>query len=170
MTDNARVRICLKTGEVELEGSENFVDRSLEKLRDIFDIIRTAKETENGGDSEEYPSEELSEAAPSSGSIPVPESFGEWLHKFPRAISQVDKVLVAGYYAQKMSLTEDFKTNQARKLLLEQGEKLTNPSHSLKALERNRHVIRLKKEGKKLNLFRVSRDGTDRLRFLLEPK
>jgi hypothetical protein len=142
----ARLRINLSAREFEVEGSEAFVGTWAERfseLLDRLDLPPPAKET----------------AAPAA--LPGDESFGELLHKLPRTATDVDRMLVAGHFAQMRRADRSFATGEASTLLTEQGIKVGNPSQCVKQNLLARRIF--KHEGR----YRVAQQGLDHLRRLL---
>lgn len=168
MTEATRVRINIKTGEIEFEGNQAFVESQLAKLPELLNALKIAKsvktEEGTGGDEEE---EVLGEGS-SSGKelLAVPTTFGAWYNKFPGSLKQTDQVLIAGYFVQHNSKDKIFKTIEANKALKDQSVKVANAADSLKDLLDSKLVFIVKKEGK-LALFRVSDKGEGHLLKLL---
>jgi hypothetical protein len=171
---NTRVKINLLTGEIELEGSETFVENQLENLDSIVELLLAAKGEQLD---DEMEVEELEDAASSNGTVsnsnPVapkelemPSSFGEWMHKFRDDIDGNDKALFTAYYVQKQSPQNDFKTREVNNSLKEHGIKLPNPSESLKRLVAKKLIFQTRKNGT-VKFFRVSQDGLQHLKSLL---
>lgn len=165
MSDNTRIKININTGEIEFEGSEEFVISQLSSLPTTLNMIcdlipkkqeslrKREKEIETGKDAE------VSDIT--SGELIIPDNFGEWLNKFPPKMQQTEQMLIAGYFHQnKLSPDNMFKTIQANKLLIEQGVKVSNPADCMLRLKELKRVFVAKKDGK-LNLFRVSKPGED---------
>ncbi|WP_372876727.1 hypothetical protein [Spongiibacter marinus] len=176
--ENTKVKINLKTGEIEFEGSEEFVQHQMDSLDSIIDLLSssvvsgTSPESNQSSISNEV--EELSEneiAQESSNhngdSLAVPESFGEWMHRFKDSINDIEKALVTAFYVQNQSDKNDFKTLEVNKSLRDHGIKLSNPSRSLKLLEEKKYLFQTRKEGQKVRFMRVSQDGMSHLKSLL---
>ena len=172
MSNTTRVKINVKTGEIEFEGSETFVEKKLAELKGLMDLISSSL-PEGGIGKAGYASAEESgiETAKIQGKqeIQVPKNFGEWYHKFPDKLQQTDQVLIAGYFTQSKSSGDIFKTSQANKVLKDQGIKVANAAASLKQLQDAKRVFVVKKEGK-IALFRVSDKGQVYLSKLLNKR
>jgi len=159
MSENTRIRININTGEIEFEGTENFVKNQLENLPILIENISKLISTK-----EERP-QKLEEApkhpkATITNEQKMPDSFGEWFNSFPVNLSQAELVLIAASYQQKCSEKNNFETNQVNKLLLEQGIKVANAADSLKSLQQSKYVFITGKRGK-LNVYRVSKNGVN---------
>lgn len=115
----ARLRVNLQAREFEVEGTEAFVGRYAARIEALL--------------------RRLEAGAPAAANVPaaaepVPEatSFGELLQTLPRAATDVDRMLLAGWFLQRRAAERSFATAGANRLLLEQGVKLGNPSQSVK--------------------------------------
>jgi hypothetical protein len=150
----ARLRINLSQREFEVEGSEDFVNAYVARFEDwLAQLDQTA--------------EPAPRPAPGARPEPVPrqigaaQTFGELLHRLPRAASDVDRVLLAGYFSYLRSPDKSFSTGDANTLLTEQGIKVGNPSQSV------RQNLLAKRVFKHQGRYRVSQTGIDYLRQLL---
>ena len=157
MENSARIRINLSTKEFEVEGSEQFVKEYAEKIENLLSTFANPKsptlplKTDNGVSSTP------------TGNTELPTSFGEYLHQFPKSITNVDRMLIAGFYAQSNSEDNAFVTSSADDLLQEQGVKVTNPPDSIAKNKNAKRVFAVEK-GK----FRVSHTGVAHINKLLE--
>lgn len=158
MVEQARVRISLSAGELEVEGDEAFLAQYAEAINTLIGRLEdrpiqlsTPVQTGGGG------------ASPSGVQAPTAEEreFGEVLHSLPSGASGSDRMLVAGWYAQRTSADNAFSTGDANQLLLGQGIKLSNPSQALKG------AIGAKRVFKVGSRYRVSRTGEEHLRSLI---
>ena len=143
MADGAtRLRINLAQREFEVEGSEAFVRGWAERIGGLLERLDDppAKPSGNG----------VAAAAPPGG-----QSFGEWLHRLPRNVTDVDRILVAGHFAQNRRADRSFATGEANALLTEQGIKVGNPSQCV------RQNLVAKRVFKHLGRYRVSQSGLD---------
>lgn len=152
----ARLRINLSQREFEVEGSEGFVGAYAERfdawLASLSDTLESAAAPERAPQA----------LAPSPrAAAPAAQSFGELLHQLPRAASDVDRILAAGYFAYLRSADRSFSTGEANTLLTEQGIKVGNPSQCV------RQNLIAKRVFKHLGRYRVSQSGLDYLRQML---
>lgn len=174
ITKPTRARINFKTGEVELEGSEQFVKGQLANIDVIADHIALLSTNNSLGEESIIEQDKIADfaeeeqkklASTSEQELQVPKNFGEWLHGFKDNISDLDKALITAYYVQKQSPQNEFKTSEVNKFLQEHGIKLSNPSNSLRSLSEKRLLFQIRREGK-LKYMRVSTDGANHLQSL----
>lgn len=165
MSNSTVVRINLKSGEIEIQGTEEFVERQLANLDSLLVTISSSGNTtpfsppqERRKRGEEQITDEASE---------LPGTFGEWLNRFPRDLTDQDMALVAGRYVQNDSDSSEFKTSQVTSMLKGQGIKLANTSHSIKRLITKKLAFVTRKEGR-ISYYRLSKDGEERVMLLLE--
>ena len=169
-----RLKINLSQGEFEIEGSEAFVERYAERIDSLFANLEDARNidhtatgvgtTANSGNVSSTTS--APNASPANGTAKdghAPEHLGEWLEHMPRSATDVDRLLLAGYYAQLRSADQCFGTGEANALLTDQGIKVGNPSQCVK---QNLVAKRVFKHHRR---YRVSQTGLDQLRQLLGP-
>lgn len=149
---STRLRINLAQGEFEVEGSEAFVKAYAERFEALLERLNGAAAA--------APPKGLLQGVPVEGP-PVPPSFGEIVQKLPRTASDVDRILVAGHFAQLRSPDKSFSTADANALLTEQGIKVGNPSQCV------RQNLVAKRVFKHQGRYRVSQAGVDQLRQLL---
>jgi len=169
MSERAVVSINLSLGEIRVEGSESFVKEQIENLEQLLKSIGASKKSnpaapQNSPDKE--PSEEKSGSEITSGDITgtlqVPEVFGEWLHSFKDKTSDQEKALIAAYFIQTKSDANDFKTSEVTKFLTDHGIKLSNASATLKQIEGKKLIFQTRKPSK-ISYKRVSQDGIKHL-------
>lgn len=156
----AKIRINYTEREVEIEGSELFVREQLESFADTLEAFASNNDvqdeiSENSG--EHVVLDPNSQKASSK----LPETFGEYLSRFSRDISQDEQILVSGYFVQSKSPDNAFSTKEANDLLKEQGTKVSNPAQSVINGKKAKRIFALQK-GK----FRISTDGIDHINTL----
>lgn len=149
---DARIRISLSSGELEIAGSESFIDKYSETLNIMLQRLR-----------EEKPSSLPTGSSPPDVSVQSsrnPGQFGEALLAFSNSATDTDRMLLAGAFAQGNSADNTFATGEASQLLIEQGIKPSNPSQ---CMTNNLKAKRVFKVGSR---YRVSKQGEDHLRKL----
>jgi hypothetical protein len=145
----ARLRINLTEGEFEVEGSEQFVRGYAPRLEAWLDRLQASVEPATAAD---------------AGPVAPPataQSFGELLQHLPRAVTDVDRMLLAGHFAHLRSADRSFSTGEASALLTEQGVKVGNPSQCV------RQSLVAKRVFKHQGRYRVSQTGIDHLRQMV---
>jgi hypothetical protein len=147
----AKLRINLAQREFEVEGSESFVAAYTERLDRLL-----ARLTESSGTA---PGTQPVAGSAGDG-LSTTGTFGELLQRLPRSATDVDRILVAGFFAQKGG-DNGFGTGEANTLLTEQGVKVGNPSQCVKQNLLAKRVF--KHQGR----YRVSQIGLDYLRQLI---
>ena len=148
----AKLRINLVQREFEVEGSESFVRTYAERLDQLLGRLMQQPGAAPGAPGS---------ARPDGDALPGTGTFGELLHRLPRAATDVDRMLVAGYFAQQRGADNGFATGEANTLLTEQGVKVGNPSQCVKLNLLAKRVF--KHQGR----YRVSQIGLDHLRQLI---
>jgi hypothetical protein len=148
----AKLRINLTQREFEVEGSESFVRAYAERLDQLL-----ARLTEQPAATRKT----QGSIRPDGDALPDAGTFGELLQRLPRTATDVDRMLVAGYFAQQRGADNGFATGEANTLLTEQGVKLGNPSQCVKQNLLAKRVF--KHQGR----YRVSQIGLDHLHQLV---
>ena len=166
MENKAKIRINLNSREFEIEGSEEFVNSHATKIESFLELLKVTPITPLPPKQDLVTSTSVvntvAQLPTTNGTEAIPETFGEFYHNMPKTSKEIDKILVAGYYAQKTSSDNSFSTNDASKLLLEQGIKLSNPAMFITRNEKAKNLIKLSK-GK----FRISKTGNEYIQQLL---
>ncbi len=157
-----RLRINLSQGEFEVEGSEAFVERYAARIDALFAGLASGRNAEPAP-ALPAANTETTDAGSPNGAGHAPSHLGEWLEHMPRSATDVDRMLLAGYYAQLRSGDRCFGTGEANALLTDQGIKVGNPSQCVK---QNLVAKRVFKHHRR---YRVSQTGLDQLRQLLGP-
>jgi hypothetical protein len=160
MENSTRIYVNLSSKEFEVEGSEQFVKEYYEKIESLMSTLPniTPPPQVHFETGRSQPPAGLSEAK-------FPSTFGEYFNYFPRNITDVDKILVAGYFSSSQSGDKTFSTGDARKLLTQQSIKLSNPSRSLQQNKTSKKIFSTPG-----GRFQVSQIGIDYINNLLEKK
>lgn len=156
----SRIHISLSSGELEIQGSEEFVSQYADSIEDLLNRLRSepvpVASTPPVPASSIHPSTKPSSPPSSDGGL---EPFGEVLHSLGSKTG-TDQILLAGYYASEASADGTFATVEANKLLIEQGIKLSNASQSLKNLLTAKRVFKVGSR------YKVAKSGMDYLKAL----
>lgn len=157
VAEQARVRISLSASELEVEGAEEFVAQYAQSIKILISRL------ENQPIQSPTPVQAApAGASPGRADAPTEQrEFGEVLHSLPSNATGADRILVAGWFAQKSGADNTFSTGEANQLLLGQGIKLSNASQALKG------AISAKRVFKVGSRYRVSRTGEEHLRSLI---
>ncbi len=144
MESKTRIRINLNTREIEFEGSESFIEKYDDIIKEFIEKIKSTqpfKASESFSETYPKPTEyvrpsenDAGQPATTNLSNGLPDSFGEYYTKFPRNIKVIDKILIAAYYAQNKNDETLFLPKDAADLLTEQNVQITNASAFIKAL------------------------------------
>lgn len=159
MNSNAKIKISLIAREIEIEGTEEFIKSQSDKIdRFLALLVHTPMKASviKPATNEEV---KVNDLLKENDDI---SSFGEYFHKLSKTATDLEKILIAGHFAQTKSTDNTFTTREASSLLLEQAVKLPNASTSLKRNVRSKHLIVISK-GK----FRVSQEGLDYINKLI---
>ncbi len=155
MPSEAHIRIKPSTGEIDIEGNEQFVNKMLDRFTLLI------------GDKAETPSK-LTKSTPAQkkrgggpGDLKVPGTFGEFLHLFSELTDQ-DKVLVAAYFIQSNDPDDVFKTRAVNKLLKDHRIKIANAALAVKRHSTAKRVFTVR-----AGVYRVSKPGISYLKELL---
>lgn len=161
MSETAKFKINLRAGEIEIEGSEDFVEKQIKTLESLLVLVKQGGSSFADDNTEKSTSVEGISGLPEIGHADknnIPDTFGEWMHTFKSEIMDLDKALITARFVQSKSKSNDFKTSEVNKALKEHGIKLSNPSASLASLVDKKLMFQTRKEGT-LKYLRVSEDG-----------
>jgi hypothetical protein len=150
------VRINLAQSEIEVEGTEAFVEGFRPQLDVLLDRLSLALAGVQV--SPEPTSPPLSKSTLATTELPP---FGEYLHFLPQSATEVDRMLAAGFYLQQLSTDDSFATGDANKRLTEHGIKIGNASQCVRQSIAARRVFSVQR-----GRFRVSQQGRTYLRQL----
>jgi hypothetical protein len=168
MAAEGRVRISLATGELEIEGTSEFVKQYDDAISDMLDRLASQPfsppsgtgqndRTAGAGNGDETDRLDATQTVAVSSGL----ELGEALHALPKNSTGTDKILVGAWYAQKSNSENDFTTLSANKLLIEQGIKLTNAAQCIKQNVGAKRVFKIRG-----NRWRISQSGVEHLASL----
>jgi hypothetical protein len=159
-----KIRINLSQAEIEIEGSEEFVEKHLKNIENylqLSDKIIPAKPATEAGHSSEDPQSNQSKKS-GNNEVKLPSNFGEWIHKTPSNATDPIKVVVAGYYIQKHSESNSFNSSSVNELLKDHGIKVANVSTTIRRLVDAKKIFQAGKEEGLLS-YRLSRESEQEL-------
>lgn len=163
------IRINLSAGEIEIQGTEEFVERHLSRVDEIVQSVASLEKHLGEGQVARPDKTPLNDSsiAPTA-QVGVPDYFGEWMYQFPKDdLTEADKALVAAYFAQQHSDDDDFATGDVTDTLGEVGIELSNASRSLGRLSDERKLYKTRREGR-YQRYKVSEEGVEHLKSLRE--
>ncbi len=155
MPAEGRIRISLASGELEVEGTLEFVDKYEKSIKDML------RRLEEEPIPVRKPREVGARAVSAAGSDDIGD-FGEVLHGLPKSATGADQMLVAGWFAQKASTDNAFTTADGNKLLVGQAVKLSNPSQAMRGNLAAKRVFKVSGDR-----WRISKQGDEHLKTLL---
>jgi hypothetical protein len=154
METQARIRINLSQGELEVEGSESFVERWADPLRTMLARLLEGGSSAPAASPAALP-RNLTETSPFG-------SFGEFIHHLPSDATEVDRMLAAGFWCQQNNPDRTFTTAEASRRLAEHGFRIGNPSQCVRQSIMAKRVFMVQK-----GRYRVSHHGKHYLRQLM---
>ncbi len=160
----AKIRINLSQSEIEIEGSEEFVEKHIKKIEDylqLCEIKNHAKPAAKSVHSDEESSSNQSKKDRESEEQ-LPSNFGEWIHKTPSNATDSVKVIFAGYYNQKHSESNSFNSSTVNQLLKDHGIKVANVSTTIKRLVDAKKIFQVGKAEGLIN-YRLTRESEQEL-------
>ncbi len=156
MNERARIRINLSQGELEVEGSEAFVERWTYPLRTLLDrLLEGGPAAVPATSGAALPLRATAESSPLG-------SFGEFVHHLPSGATEVDRMLAAGFWCQQHNPDRAFTTAEASRRLAEHGFRIGNPSQCVRQSIMAKRVFVVQK-----GRYRVSHHGKHYLRQLM---
>jgi hypothetical protein len=154
LSDHARLKISLSQREIEIEGSEAFVEGWAERLAELIAYFPAGNGTEPNAT---IPAE--TPAKPSELG-----AFGEFIQQLPNAATEVDKMLAAGLWVQRQSVDDAFSTGDASRHLTEHGIRVGNPSQCVRQSLMAKRLFMLQR-----GRYRISQQGLTYLRQIIGP-
>ncbi len=119
----AKLRVNLQEREFEVEGSEAFVATYGARIEQLLHrLVEGARGAPAAGDPPPV------EARPTDDTGGI----GALLHALPRNATDVDRMLLAGWYVQAGNAERSFTTADANRHLVDHGIKVGNASQSVK--------------------------------------
>jgi hypothetical protein len=157
-----KIRISLTTREVEFEGDLQLIKENFgEYIEDYLKALK--KDHPKNSESKQHSSfhEAPRSPEPNFDSSSIPDNFGEFFSKYPKSLSNVDKILLASYYIQNTAEGKCFTVKDAEDILIDQGVSLSNAGVFNKSNISTKRVFKL--SGKN---FRVSDTGVEYIKTL----
>jgi hypothetical protein len=160
VTERSRIRINLAQAEIEVEGTEAFIEGFRPQIDALLERLPEARATLAVGARATPPAAVTATRLAAASPLELP-PFGEYLHHLPTSATEVDRMLAAGFYLQQLAADDSFATGDANKRLAEHGIKIGNPSQCVRQSLTARRVFAVTR-----GRFRVSQQGRAYLRQL----
>src|ERR1700743_3765812 len=107
-TNKISIRINLESREFEIEGDIKYIDDKFGAyIKECLEIIKSTKTVKKTDESQTVKATESANNDIKNNSL-ISDSFGEYFNRFPKTLSNVDKLLLACYYIQAKSATKSF--------------------------------------------------------------
>jgi hypothetical protein len=145
------IRIDYGNRVFEASGTREDVDEYLERFASLLAEFQSHPAT--------AVVDESSSPVPSEA---TPAEFGEYFHRFGDGLTDVDRVLLAGHFAQLSNGRGSFTTRDANELLVNQGVKVANASECVRRALGTRRVFGIGK-----GEYKVSAQGVEYIRSLM---
>ncbi|MFC1733393.1 hypothetical protein ACFL6I_24095 [candidate division KSB1 bacterium] len=180
MGEKTRFRVNIKTGVIELEGNQKFVKEQIKNLPELINSI-SAGDT-NKAKKSEFEETEHSKSIVKEKVAPkklvkqqvrepkvakTNNEFIDWMKNYKPELKQVENVLLCGYYTQKRTSNQPFRTSDVSKLLKDINVKVSNITSTLYLLNRNKKVEITETKGR-TSFFKVTTVGEKYLVSLLK--
>lgn len=156
----AKIRINMSQAEIEIEGSEEFVEKHIKKMGDYFQLCETiipAKSAAKASHSSEDPSSNQLKNGDECDKQ-LPSTFGEWINKAPSNATDSVNVIFAGFYNQKHSEGNCFNSSSVNQLLKDHGIKVANVSTTIKRILEAKKIFQVGKVEGLIN-YRLTRES-----------
>ncbi len=167
---SAKIKVNLTSGEIEVAGSEKFIEKKLKDLPVIIDALRSQLDPGAAvlADSKSKAKRKAGKSA-AGGSKKQSSSdseFQSWHDRYPKKLSQNDSLILTGLYLQRTTREKAFTGSSVNALLEEQGDKISNPSVCLSQLVRDKKVVQAGKEGRRV-FYKLTAGGQKHAESLL---
>jgi hypothetical protein len=161
-----KIRINLNSREFEVQGEQEIIFKNFgELIKEYLDSIKkepiiknVSEEPHNKGvkPATNYQSTE-------GANEPLPDNFGEFYHKFPKTLSNVDKLLVACLFVQANSEGKYYTLKEANDLLIQQGVKLSNANAFNAANNETKRIFKISSKN-----YKVSDIGVEYIKSMIQ--
>jgi hypothetical protein len=163
-TQQMKIRISLISREVEFEGDLQLIKENFgEHIEDYLKALKKEPPSTPIEKKQNVNHQTSISVTSNPGAGSIPDNFGEFYSKFSKNLSNVDKILLAGYFVQSSSEGKCFTVKESSDLLIEQGVSLSNPGVFNKANISSKRIFKL--SGKN---FRVSDTGSEYIKSLIQ--
>lgn len=163
MNELSKIRILANNIEIEIQGTEQFINSHLENLEIYIErmgktLVSNDVEVKNRVNDKEEKQVNID--------IPLPKYFVEWYRMFPEKISLKDKYLIASLFVQETSDSKNFKSSHVRVKLKEIGVVLSNSPNTALELSRSGYYRKMDVDSGR-NIYEFTHLGIERIKELL---
>lgn len=149
-----KFKVNIHTGEIDLEGDQEFVSSTIDKLPKIIAEMRNSL-AETNGDS---PSPNVLRK-----SLIDPDSdYQAFRSKFKEGASDSMRCMIAGYFLS--SKQKHFKSSEVTRILSEHDKKPANTSASLIGLVGRGLIVDSGVDGEKIKIYKITEKGENYLK------
>lgn len=160
-----KIRIKFSDCELEIEGSEAFVEKQYAKIEPYFReakknpvVTPTSVKKDNITHIDNKKISTSQTTTDLKNEQDFSNIFGEWIQKLPSDATDLQTVLHAGYYCQRQNENNTFDGSAVNKLLIGHSIKLSNPSARIKDLLDAKKIFLVEKNGR-IPKFRLTREA-----------
>lgn len=170
-SNTSSIRINLSTLEIEVVGSEDFVNEILDKSETLEKMAAVIAK-HSGRASQSLKGEPASTSNDSANdtshdTTDLPGEVGEWLINFPvRDLTQAELALLGAYYLSQSGEVEQFSSQDVADLLDQAGIKISNPSREMNKLADDQYIYK-SEERRNKKLYKMHLNGRDSVKEMV---
>lgn len=171
-SETSSIRVNLSTREIEVVGSEDFINEILdepETLEKIAAVIakHSYRSVSQSSDKAASSVHGNGTGETSNSEMDLPDEVGEWLINFPvRDLTQAELALLGAYYLSKSGEVEQFSSQDVADLLDQAGINISNPNREMNKLADDQYIYKSGESGAK-KLYKIHLNGRDSVKEIM---